>query len=38
MNSMQKVINRDVVQKDFTKELQAAMVANNSILDELAHK
>ena len=38
VNSMQKVINRDVAERDFTKELKASMNANNSILEELAHK
>jgi len=38
VNSMQKVINKDEIQKDFSKELKASMIVNNSILEELAHK
>ncbi|MFT4968049.1 MAG: hypothetical protein ACI9CD_001069 [Candidatus Deianiraeaceae bacterium] len=38
VNSMQKVINGEVVEKDFAKELKTSMKANNSILEELANK
>ena len=38
VNSMQKVMSKDTLQKDFTKELQSSMKANNSILEELANK
>jgi hypothetical protein len=38
VNTMQKVMNKDVAHKDFTKELQTSMKANDSILEELAHK
>lgn len=38
VNSMQKIINGEIVEKDFAQELKSSMSLNNSILEALFNK